>query len=129
GLNDFIIPLDEECDCGINTPLIGRIAGRKADSIVMPSGKIIPPLSFTGIPAKVTEKHNSRIISQFQIVQESYDKINIYLVMDDDEKKERIKEDIKKEYEKRVEEGVEINVIEVKKIQGDKVIDSKVELK
>ncbi|MCD6222975.1 MAG: hypothetical protein J7K12_04760, partial [Thermoplasmata archaeon] len=129
GLNDFIIPLDAECDCGINTPLIGRIAGRKADSIVMPSGRIIPPLSFTGIPAKVMERYNSRIISQFQIVQESYDKINIYLVMDDDEKKERIKEDIKKEYEKRVEEGVEINVIEVKKIQGDKVIDSKVRLK
>ena len=129
GLNDFIIPLDEDCECGINTPLIGRIAGRKADSIIMPSGKIIPPLSFTGIPAKVMEKYNSRLISQFQIVQESYDRINIYLVMEEDENKERIKEDIKKEYEKRVEEGVEINVIEVKGIKGDKVIDSKVELK
>ena len=49
--------------------------------------------------------------------------------MEEDENKERIKEDIKKEYEKRVEEGVEINVIEVKGIKGDKVIDSKVELK
>ncbi len=129
GLNDFIIPLNKKCNCGINAPLIGKIAGRKADSIIMPSGKIIPPLSITGIPAKVMEKMNSFKIKQFQIVQENYEEINIYLVMEDGKDKEKIKEEIKKEYEKKVEKGVRINVIETDKINGDAIIKSKVDQK
>ncbi len=117
GLNDFVIPLAKKCNCGINTPLMGRIAGRKADSIIMPSGKIIPPLSFTGIPAKVMEKLNSFSIKQFQIVQEDYDEIVIYLVMENCQEKEKIKEEVKREYEKRVENGVKIKVEEVNEVQ------------
>jgi len=93
GLNDFIIPLAKKCNCGINTPLIGKIAGRKADSIILPNGKIIPPLSLTGIPAKVMEKYNSFIVKQFQIVQQSYDELEIYLVME--KGKEELKKKIK----------------------------------
>jgi len=128
GLNDFIIPLDEECSCGINTPLIGRIAGRKADAIIMPSGKIIPPLSFTGIPAKVMQMYGCNIISQFQIVQKSINEIDIYLVMEEGENKEIIKEKIREEYKKKVEEGVKVNVIERSEIKGDRVIESKISM-
>ena len=53
GLNDLIIPVNKKCNCGINSPLIGKIAGRKADSIILPDGKIIPPLSLTEYQQKL----------------------------------------------------------------------------
>ena len=122
GMNDYIIPLKKKCNCGINTPLIGKIAGRKADSIILPSGKIIPPLSLTGIPAKVMERYDSFIVKQFQIVQNAVDELNVYLVMEEgnEEIKKKIIEGIKEEYEKKLQ--IKVNVQEVEKIDSKEPI-------
>ena len=127
GMNDFVIPVAKKCGCGINSPLIEKVAGRMVDALVMPSGKIIPPFAVTGIPAKVMERLDSKIVQQFQIVQEKIDEINIYLVMEGgEEEKNRIVKEIKKDFEKKLEDGVKINVFEVNEIKSDTLIPREV---
>jgi len=136
GLNDFVIPLERRCDCGINTPLIESVAGRMVDALVMPSGAIIPPFAVTGIPAKVMERLNSDIVQQFQIVQEDYDRIIVSLVMEADRtngEKKQVMGEIQREFEKRMEEGVTVQVREVEKIPSEgpipQVIHSRVAIR
>ena len=123
GLNDIVHRTNRNCSCGINSPLIEKIEGRKADVIITPR-RIIAPLSITGIPLKVMDKLNCYKIEQFQIVQESFDEINIFLVIkesNEDIKKKIIKE-MKKEYERKINDGVKIEVFEVDEIKSSKVI-------
>ena len=129
GLNDFIIPLDEECECGINTPLIGRIAGRKADSIIMPSGKIIPPSAITGIPAKVMHELGTDKIEQFQIIQTSRDKVEIRIVIDEALRNtgpsmEQLFNELKKRFEKAFNHEVNVEIKEVREIKKPEHLDT-----
>ena len=131
GLNDFVIPLADHCDCGIHSPLIAQVAGRMVDVLIMPSGRIIEPFSVSGIPAKVMERAGSSIIQQFQIVQEDYDTVDVFLVMDaTSDGKEKIKREIEKEFEKKLERNVKVHVKEVSMIKNEtaipRVIKSKV---
>ncbi|MCD6573899.1 MAG: hypothetical protein J7K95_07380, partial [Thermoplasmata archaeon] len=129
GLNDFIIPLDAQCDCGINTPLIGRIAGRKADSIIMPSGKIIPPSAITGIPAKVMHELGTDKIEQFQIIQTSRDKVEIRIVIDEALRNtgpsmEQLFNELKKRFEKAFNHEVNVEIKEVREIKKPEHLDT-----
>ena len=124
GLNDFVIPLAKKCNCGINTPLMGRIAGRKADSIIMPSGKIIPPSSITGIPAKVMEKLGTKKLLQFQIIQKSLEEVDVLIVIDQKLRNvgpsvEMICNELKKKFEERFGGEIEVNVKEVSEIKKE----------
>ena len=123
GMNDYIIPLKKKCNCGINTPLIGKIAGRKADSIILPSGKIIPPSSITGIPAKVMEELNTKKILQFQILQKSVDRVEVLVVIDEEQRDKEPSLDIlfkklKEKFEERFKGEIEVEIKEVKEIKG-----------
>ena len=122
GLNDFVIPLARKCSCGINTPLIEKIAGRKADSIITPDGKIIPPSSITGIPGKVMEKMGTNKILQFQIIQKSIDKIEVLIVIDEELRNkgasvEELFSELKKKFEERFDNKINVEVREVEKIE------------
>ena len=122
GLNDFITPIKNKCGCGINSPVIARIEGRKADSIILPSGKIIPPFTITGIPAKVMYSLQRFSIDQFQIVQNSEDEIMVNLVIDKNENmKEILKEKIREEFEKKIKEA-KVIVREVDEIEKNKPV-------
>ncbi|HDN96135.1 MAG TPA: hypothetical protein ENG71_03625 [Thermoplasmatales archaeon] len=114
--------MKKKCNCGINTPLIGKIAGRKADSIILPSGKIIPPSSITGIPAKVMEELNTKKILQFQILQKSIDKVEVLVVIDEEQRDKEPSIDIlfkklKEKFEARFGGEVEVEIKEVKEIK------------
>jgi phenylacetate-CoA ligase len=129
GLNDFVIPLAKKCTCGINAPLIEKIGGRKADSIVLPSGKIIPPSSITGIPAKVMEKMDTKKILQFQILQKTIDKVEVLIVIDEELRSigpsvEEIFRELKKKFEERFDGEVEVEIKEVKKIEKPANLDT-----
>ncbi len=124
GMNDILISLPKKCSCGINTPIIEKIAGRRADAIILPNGKILPPLSITGIPGKVMKKLGTDKIQQFQIIQENYNKIRFLLVIDDDLRNvgpsvERICREIKKEGEKRIGDNVVVEVLEVDEVRRE----------
>ncbi|HDN59419.1 MAG TPA: phenylacetate--CoA ligase family protein [Candidatus Marinimicrobia bacterium] len=118
GVSDLLVLSDKECDCGMHSPVIDRIEGRKVDSIVLPDGTFIPPLAITGIPYQVLQECNSKIIEQFQIVQEDYDRIDILVVLryDNEKEKEKVFSRLKEEFSKNL-KGASVNIKEVKEIK------------
>ncbi|KAA0015800.1 MAG: phenylacetate--CoA ligase family protein [Thermoplasmata archaeon] len=118
GISDLLVLSDKDCECGMHSPLIDRIEGRKVDSIVLPDGTFIPPLAITGIPYQVLQECNSKIIEQFQIVQEDYDRIDILVVLryDNEEEKEKVFSRLKEEFSKNL-KGASVNIKEVKEIK------------
>ena len=118
GISDFIVQSERTCDCGMHTPVIERIEGRQVDSIVLPSGEIIPPSAFTGIPYKVMHRFQTDKIQQFQIIQQSLKEIDVLLVIDEQLRNtgpslQDIFKEIQKEYEKKLGKGISIRVKEV----------------
>jgi len=119
GLNDLVVPFDGNCACGMDTPIIKRIEGRRVDTIILPDGRLIPPSSFTGIPYKVMLKYGTKKIEQFQIIQHDYNKIEVLIVMDEgkeEPKDEVLLDELRKAYEGVFGEDVEVKVRKVKEI-------------
>ncbi|HHH79853.1 MAG TPA: phenylacetate--CoA ligase family protein [Thermoplasmatales archaeon] len=119
GISDLVVPSDKECGCGMITPLIEKIEGRRVDAIVLPDGKIIPPSSFTGIPYKVMRRFNTKKIEQFQIIQHDYNRVEILAVVDkrhEEPKIEVLFEALKEAYEKVLGKEVNVEVREVREI-------------
>jgi len=73
-IGDVGIPVDEKCPCGRSLPLLKSIHGRSDDYLILPSGIKISYMNFYDSFYKEMEK-NVFCISQFQIVQDSMDKI------------------------------------------------------
>jgi phenylacetate-CoA ligase len=67
---------DSSCTCGRGLPLLATISGRTTDVIFTKDGKCIPGIS---LPFNVFDSPG---IEQFQIVQETRDKVIIRLVLD-----------------------------------------------
>jgi phenylacetate-CoA ligase len=129
GMNDFIIPLEGTCACGINTHLLGIVGGRKADSIILEEGRIIPPSAITGIPGKVMHEMNTDKIQQFQIVQKSTGYIEILLVIDEGLRElgpsvDAIFHEIKNRYQHTFGDTVEVVVKEVDHIKQSERVDT-----
>jgi phenylacetate-CoA ligase len=78
-LDDFTVPTDERCGCGRSWPVIKQIIGRMSDFFTMPSGRKITPWLLQGTISKESRK-NMFLIKQYQIVQESRDKILVKIV-------------------------------------------------
>ncbi|MFO8133629.1 MAG: hypothetical protein R6U10_06865 [Thermoplasmatota archaeon] len=121
GMDDILVPLEESCRCGINTPVIGRVGGRKVDAIVLPDGEIIPPFSITGIPGEVMKQYETDKIKQFQIVQESFDELSFRIVIDDELRDvgpslDTISEEIRRVCRRKVGPDMTVTVTEVERI-------------
>ena len=88
---------------------------------MLPSGEMIPPSAFTGIPHHVMHSYKTEKIQQFQIIQQSLTEIEILLVIDQSLRSEKpsvktLCDEIKKLYEKKLGNSVTITVREVDKI-------------
>ncbi len=123
GMDDILVPLEETCRCGINTPVIGRVGGRKVDAIVLPDGEIIPPFSITGIPGEVMKQYETDKIKQFQIVQENFDELTFRIVIDDELRDvgpsvDTISEEIRRACRHKVGPDMMVTVTEVEHIGG-----------
>lgn len=87
GLNNYVMPFiryrigdlgiltDEKCPCGRSWPLIKSIEGRSNDLVVLPSGRKISWLYLQRCFYDPEFQKNPFCISQYQLVQESPDKI------------------------------------------------------
>lgn len=74
-LDDVAVPVDDECSCGVDLPLINHIEGRIDDFLVATDGRLISPAVFFPYPFE-----NFDVIKQFRVVQERKDKLRIELV-------------------------------------------------
>lgn len=137
GLDDLAVPLENKCSCGIKTQLIGSIEGRNFDSIVLPDGKMITPLSITTIIRRVMDDFKTYKIKQFQIIQHKIDEIEILIVIDDKLRNvglpmNKLSEELKKQFSEKIGSDVKIFINEVDEIKKDtwaemvKVVVSKV---
>lgn len=119
GISDLVVPSDKECGCDMDTPLLERIEGRKVDAILLRDGRIIPPSTITGIPYKVMMKHKTKLIEQFQIIQQDYDKIEVLVVINEREdvtRKEKVLEDLERKFSEEL-GNVDVKVREVREIK------------
>lgn len=73
---DMGIPLDEECPCGRGLPLIKSIEGRVSDILCIDNGKFISAPAFVYIFKDLP-------IKQYQLVQETKEKILVNIVKDE----------------------------------------------
>jgi len=107
-IGDLGIPTDENCPCGRNLPLIKSIKGRIFDFIITPEGKRISGEYFH----LIIIEYNIQGIKEFQIVQESMNKIIAYIVPNQNEKTEDINrfiDIIRKEFGDKVE--IELKIV------------------
>jgi phenylacetate-coenzyme A ligase PaaK-like adenylate-forming protein len=123
-MNDVITVLDEGCGCGLGGMVLGEIGGRRVDAVVLPSGRVIPPSAFTGIPGKVMHELGTDKILQFQIVQQSQERIEVLVVIDEalrdvDPSAEVIFREIEHRYGEVFGTDITITVKEVKEIKKE----------
>ena len=71
---DVVVPSGRTCSCGRGLPLIERVEGRTSDVIVTPAGGILHGETFTRMFS------NAGGIHQFQVVQESVDRLEVKIV-------------------------------------------------
>jgi len=108
---------------------LGIVGGRKADSIVLEEGKIIPPSAITGIPGKMMHEMGTDKIQQFQIVQKSTGYIEILLVIDENLRElgpsvDAISLELKRRYQRKFGDTVEVVVKEVEHIKQSEHVDT-----
>jgi len=119
-IGDVAVKTDETCICGRGFPLIKDITGRTIDLFVSKKGELIDSRS---IFSPFFRLHN--YVKKFMMIQESIDKVNISLVIDESFK-EKFKTDIY-ELENQIREFmgrdtiIEINLVdEILPVSSDK---------
>jgi phenylacetate-CoA ligase len=75
-INDLSVATDEECPCGRGLPLLAGLSGRTADMIYTSSGKAISGTALLHVFLTPMG------VRQFQLVQDSYDRLTIKVIMD-----------------------------------------------
>jgi len=78
-LGDIATPTDDDCACGRSWPLIKMIEGRKNDEFILPSGRVLSSLDMLEWVFPELKEH-IWCLSQYQIVQESRNKIVLRVV-------------------------------------------------
>jgi len=121
GLNDIASLESNYCDCGMHTPLLKTLEGRKKDAIILPDGRVFPPATIPMPLAEAAGKFNTFQIKRFQFVQRDIDDVEIRIEIDEEERDKGVKvdellEEIKKNYQNLVGD-VRLEVKEVKEVE------------
>ena len=125
GMDDWVTISDEECSCGLQTPILkDGVEGRRSDSVVLPDGRLFPAASFASLYGILNEM-KTRKVTQFQIIQRKLDEIDILVVIDDDLRDvgpslESVFEKIKEIHQKKAGPSVQVIVREVQSIPSQK---------
>jgi len=122
GIEDLVTPAEAKSSCGITTEMIQHIGGRSTDLFILPNGSFMSPLIVTGIPAETMEHFHSYKIQQFQIVQQSKNEIEVFVVIDSHLRNvgvpiNELFSEMKKRFTQAIGLGVEIKITETDEIQ------------
>jgi len=101
---DIGVVSDEGCPCGRGLSVLKSVEGRSTDFIVTSDGKIMHGLSLIYV-MRETEG-----VEEFKIVQEDYDRIELFLAVNEKFTEER-EEDIKKGFSRRLGADVKVDII------------------
>jgi phenylacetate-CoA ligase len=116
GMGDLVQLRNAPCSCGISYPLIDRLEGRIIDSIILPDGTGISPFTVTLILKEL------RGIHKFQVVQNELDSIEIRVVPQTKDLKEKkeLETRIVSELRKTIARDLEFHVVYVLEISARK---------
>jgi len=122
GNDDIMVPTKKKCNCGSSSMLVENIGGRSIDTIILPDGKIIPPLSLTGIPNHVMQYFKSELIQQFQIIQRKIDEIEVLIVINKDSKEretfiKKIFDELEKRFEEKLGKNIHVKIRRVDNVE------------
>lgn len=124
GMGDIITLKDEICSCGLQTDLIEKVHGRIKECVVLPDKRVIFPDQLSHIAGKVMFDLKTDKISRIQVVQESLDKIEILVIIDESMKNippsvEKLFNELQSGYKKLLGSEITIEVKEVTKLRGE----------
>jgi phenylacetate-CoA ligase len=127
GLNDIASLSSDVCGCGLHTPLLKTLEGRKKDAIILPDGRVFPPATIPMPLAEAAAAFRTLQIQRFQFVQHAPDTIEIRVVIDENERDKPVSVEhllaaIEKNYRRLVGDAVTVTVREVadvERIPGD----------
>jgi len=122
GLHDIATWEDGQCECGMHTPLLKNLEGRKKDAVVFPNGRIFPPATLPMPLSLAMDRFNTLQIKRFQFIQRHIDKLDILVEIDEKERNqgvpvEKLLAEIQKNYEKLAGDEVTVSVAEVTEVQ------------
>lgn len=119
GLNDMASMETRDCGCGMRTPLIKKLEGRRKEAIILPNNRIIPPATIPLPLIESMEKFNVDNVERFQFFQDRSDRLEIRLkVRGKLKNEEKLFEDIIKGYKKMFGEEVDIEVRVVDELEN-----------
>ena len=106
-MGDAGVISDVTCRCGRGLPLLAALNGRITDVVYTKSGRLVPgialPLNFFA----------SRGVAQFQVVQDTYEKVAVRIVLDSEypqDRVDRLVSEIVRRYRATLGPGMEIEV-------------------
>jgi phenylacetate-CoA ligase len=128
-VNDIVAPLYEKCDCGLAGGLVEKIYGRDDLSLYFSGGRVLLPSSQAEIYGKILYGLRTNKIKETRIVQHSFTKIEIKLVIDKKLRDEGPSIDeifsvIMEGYHEKVGPEVDIDIKEVEKVskKGPRIV-------
>ena len=122
GLHDIASWEDGHCECGMHTPLLKNLEGRKKDAVVFPNGRIFPPATLPMPLSLAMDRFNTLQIKRFQFIQRQMDNLEILVEIDEKERGhgvtvEKLLAEIQKNYEQLAGDEVTVSVKEVTEVQ------------
>ena len=82
-MNDIASPLYEKCDCGLSGDLIKKVYGRDILSLYHRDGTVFLPSSITQVFSKVLYELKTNKVKDLQVIQHSFNKIEVRVVFDE----------------------------------------------
>ena len=121
GLHDVITLSNKRCNCGINTPTIQTIYGRKAPFIKFSNDKIFSRFDLVNLISKIQYLLRDKKIIKIQIVQNTLKDINIFVkfyknIKISSAKNQELLKDIKNHFADAFGANITISVKEIKKL-------------
>lgn len=124
GMGDIITLGSEPCNCGIPTDVLKEIHGRTKETLVLPDKSLVFPKQIHECVGEVIYSLKASKVSRAQIVQEAFDKLEILVIIDEEQRNappsdEMLFKKFKSNFEKLVGPDVDVTVKEVKKLRGE----------
>jgi phenylacetate-CoA ligase len=116
-MGDIGVPLAESCSCGVTLPLMKMMMGRADDFLTTIDGKAVPPTVFFPYPF---EEADFGVIAQFRIIQESSDKLVIYIALQDGfHDEDKVLQNAERRIQKLFGEGMQVEFKIVSELKRD----------
>ncbi|MCX6663962.1 MAG: hypothetical protein NTZ75_06905 [Euryarchaeota archaeon] len=88
GIDDVITPSRSTCSCGLADGLIESIHGRRGDALLLPNKKLACISLFDTVIGATLSEMNTIRVKRIQLIQQTLDKIEIKIALDDNGKKQ-----------------------------------------